>query len=220
MWAAFLNRLQALRPQGVSRLRSRDYLHGASRAGSSWPGTATDAALILAASGATADGNCCSSVRAVLSVDRAPKWRTLRRSDHKGVAPKDINISGSFLVANLKRSKTVGADNVTVKPMGLDTCFLIETSTWLQTGWSASSVIRPRLCSRAAQMRRWPRVTEWSYLSSARWRGAHPEHADDPVLDATPKKHLPAECCIRAGNTEGAAGFLRWLGRPRNQARR
>ena len=50
MWAAFLNRLQALRPQGVSRLRSRDYLHGASRAGSSWPGTeatATDVALNL-----------------------------------------------------------------------------------------------------------------------------------------------------------------------------
>ena len=32
----------------------------------------------------------------VLSVDRAPKWCTLRRSDHNGMAPKDITISGSL----------------------------------------------------------------------------------------------------------------------------
>ena len=50
-------------------------------------------------------------------------WSTLRFSDHRGVSPSTVNVTGSAFSAELTRPKTVGADkSIGSRPLTIASC--------------------------------------------------------------------------------------------------
>ena len=72
-------------------------------------------------------------------------WSTLRFSDHRGVSPSTVNVTGSAFSAELTRPKTVGADKSNwFAPV--DDCFVLlfrladVDPSWFQSAATARTV--------------------------------------------------------------------------------
>ena len=71
-------------------------------------------------------------------------WCTLRFSDHRGISPSTVSITGSALSAVVPRSKTIGADkSVGSRPMTVDSCCYLAEPTWIQPGFSLLQELAP-----------------------------------------------------------------------------
>ena len=90
--------------------------------------------------------------RLVLNSDAAPylrvfawwvllqNWATLRFSDHRGLSPSDITVSGGEFIGKLTRSKTIGADkSIQSRPVVVSSCCYVVEPQWVQAGWKLLS---------------------------------------------------------------------------------
>ena len=64
-------------------------------------------------------------------------WSTLRFDDHRGIVPKDLEISETELVGKLSRSKATGQDErVAFRVLVIHPSAFVHQKDWLATGWA------------------------------------------------------------------------------------
>ena len=64
-------------------------------------------------------------------------WGTMRFSDHRGLKPTDVQVTGNSMSAKLTRSKTTGDDkDVAFRMVHISSCCFLVFPSWLSTGWS------------------------------------------------------------------------------------
>ena len=63
-------------------------------------------------------------------------WGTMRFSDHRGLKPTDVHVTGNSMSAKLTRSKTTGDDkDVAFRMVHIASCCFLVSPSWLSTGW-------------------------------------------------------------------------------------
>ena len=63
-------------------------------------------------------------------------WGTMRFSDHRGLMPTDVLVTGNSMTAKLTRSKTTGDDkDVAFRMVHIASCCFLVSPSWLSTGW-------------------------------------------------------------------------------------
>ena len=71
-------------------------------------------------------------------------WGTMRFSDHRGISPSTVAVSGSRFSAVLTRSKTSGADRSTgSRPLTIAPCCYLAEPSWMQSGFSMLQQLAP-----------------------------------------------------------------------------
>ena len=63
-------------------------------------------------------------------------WGTMRFSDHRGLKPTDVHVTGNSMTTKLTRSKTTGDDkDVAFRMVHIASCCFLISPSWLSTGW-------------------------------------------------------------------------------------
>ena len=71
-------------------------------------------------------------------------WATLRFSDHRGIDPSSVAVTGVAFSAVLSRSKTIGADkSIGSRPLTIAPCCFLSQPHWMQTGFSLLQHLAP-----------------------------------------------------------------------------
>ena len=64
-------------------------------------------------------------------------WCTMRFSDHRGLKPSDVQVTGNTMLAKLTRSKTTGDDkDVAFRMVHISSCCYLISPSWLRTSWT------------------------------------------------------------------------------------
>ena len=64
-------------------------------------------------------------------------WGTMRFSDHRGLKPSDVQVTGNTMAAKLTRSKTTGDDkDVAFRMVHISSWCFLSAPSWLSTGWA------------------------------------------------------------------------------------
>ena len=62
-------------------------------------------------------------------------WGTMRFSDHRGLKPSDVQVTGNTMAAELTRSKTTGDDkDVAFRMVHISSCCYVVSPSWPSTG--------------------------------------------------------------------------------------
>ena len=64
-------------------------------------------------------------------------WGMMRFSDHRGLKPSDVQVTGNTMSAKPTRSKTTGDDkDVAFRKVHFSSCCYLVSPSWLSTGWT------------------------------------------------------------------------------------
>ena len=82
-----------------------------------------------------------SLLGSVRMVDSSAVMGTMRFSNHRGLKPSDVQVTGNTMAAKLTRSKTTGdVKDVAFRMVHISSCCLLSAPSWLSTGWALRKV--------------------------------------------------------------------------------